>query len=99
MLDEIIVSYDSKQAKVLSIAPATGSTITAAIDDASCSAIILSSSSARCPPQLGSPLEKAISFRLCVWGKWSTKGSEAPEKAFLFGPMPPTLIPNTVQCA
>ena len=73
--------------------PATGSTMTAAIEEASCSAIILSKSSAKCAPQCGRPLEKAMCSKLCVCGRWSTKGSEAPEKAFLFGPIPPTLVP------
>ena len=71
--------------------------MTAAIVDASCRAIILSNSSAKCAPHSGKPFEKAMSFRECVCGKWSTNGREAPEKAFLFGPIPPTLIPGHIQ--
>ena len=41
------------------VEPAIGSTITAAMVDASCSATILSSASARWAPQSGSPLVKA----------------------------------------
>ena len=48
------------------VEPATGSTITAAIVDASCSATSRSKSSAKCAPHSGCPRANAFFSRLCV---------------------------------
>ena len=62
--------------------------------EASCSAITLSRSSARCAPQVGQPLEKAMSGSECVCAMWSTNGRELPKKDLRLVAMPPTLMPD-----
>lgn len=73
-------------------AVATGSTITAAIVEASCSATSRSSSSARCSPCFGMPRENAFRDRSKVCGRWSTPASMAPNILRL-ATMPPTEMP------
>jgi len=70
--------------------PATGSTITAAILEASCNAISSSKSSASSAPFSGIPLVNLFSGSM-VWGKWSA--ATASPKNALLPPMPPTLMP------
>mmetsp|Transcript_3384 Transcript_3384/g.6703 ORF Transcript_3384/g.6703 Transcript_3384/m.6703 type:complete len:208 (+) Transcript_3384:521-1144(+) len=73
--------------------PATGSTMTAAMLFAPCSATMSSRLSARCAPHCGCPLENAACSRECVWPKWSTPGKSEALKAARLGAIPPTEIP------
>ena len=67
------------------VEPAIGSTMTAAMVEASCSATMRSSSSARCAPHArAGPREKALCARSWVCGRWSTPASSAPKTLRLF---------------
>ena len=74
------------------VEPATGSTITAAIVDASCSATIRSRSSASSAPCSGMPRENAFFCRSWVWRRWSTPPTMVP-KLLRLPAMPPTEMP------
>ncbi len=74
------------------VEPATGSTITAAIVEASCSATIRSSSSASSAPCSGWPLAKAFFAGRWVCGRWSTPVSSVPKYLRLLT-IPPTEMP------
>ena len=72
--------------------PAIGSTITAAMVSAPCSATMRSSSSARLAPCSGWPREKVFCAGRCVWGMWSTPARSVPNILRLFT-IPPTEMP------
>ena len=72
--------------------PATGSTITAAIVEASCSATIRSSSSASSAPCSGCPFDQAFFPGRWVCGRWSTPVSSVPKNLRLVT-IPPTEMP------
>ena len=74
------------------VEPATGSTITAAMVDASCSVTIRSNSSANSAPCSGWPLEYALRAMSWVCGMWSTPASSVPKNLRLLT-IPPTEIP------
>ena len=74
------------------VEPATGSTMTAAMVEASCRATMRSSSLASSAPYSGTPLVKAFFSGRCVCGMWSTPPSSVPNILRLLT-MPPTVMP------
>jgi hypothetical protein len=74
------------------VLPAMGSTITAAMLLASCSATSFSRSSANSAPCAGWPGLKALRARSCVWRMWSVPATARP-KVLRLPIIPPTEMP------